>query len=107
PNQTFIRFVAMDSGGELAIQDMIRRGLRPGVDFGYPYGLLPMLLGRIWYGIAGLSPGAYRGLVTAWMVLSCWGLARFAVDRRLGMAGWALIVLAIPDLTIATTVTSV
>src|SRR5262245_1910812 len=75
PNEMFLRFVAMDSGAELAIQDMISRGSRPGVDFGYPYGLLPLLIGRAWYGLAGSTPRSFHVLVTGYMSLSCWGLA--------------------------------
>ena len=53
PFLRFDRFAFMDSGGELAIQDLMRRGYRPALDFGYLYGLLPLLLGRLWYGLAG------------------------------------------------------
>jgi len=106
PNQTLVRFAALDSGGELAIGDLIRRGFRPGVDFGYPYGLLPLLVGRLWYGLAGLSPGSFNVEVTACVVLSSWGLARLAAYRRVGVAGLVLIALAIPDLIFVTYLTS-
>ena len=106
PDRIFMRFAAMDSGGELAIQDMIRRGYRPGVDFAYPYGLLGLLVGRAWYGLCGASPAAYYGLVALGMAGSAWGLARLAVARRVGAAGWALIGLAIPDLTLVGSFTS-
>ncbi len=106
PNQLFERFAVMDSGGELAIQDLIRRGFRPDVDFGYPYGLLSLLAGRGWYALAGLSPGSFNGYVAACMGFSCWGLARLAVDRRVGVVGLALITLAMVDLTAVTVITS-
>lgn len=106
PDRIFIRFAAMDSGGELAIQSMIRRGYRPGVEFAYPYGLLGLLVGRAWYGLVGPSPGAYHGLVALGMAGSAWGLARLAVAGRVGPAGWALIALAIPDLTLVGSFTS-
>ena len=107
PHELFVRFAAMDSGGELAIQHLIGRGFRPGVDFGYPYGLLSLLVGRVWYGVFGLSPGSFQGYVTVCMVGSCWGLARFVVARRVSLAGLALVVLAIPDLLFVTCLTSV
>jgi hypothetical protein len=107
PFMTLVRFVTMDSGGELAIQDLLSRGFRPAVDFGYPYGLLPLLIGRAWYGLAGLSPWAFRVEVTACMLVSAWGLARFAAYRRVPAAGQALIALAVPDLLFVTNVTLV
>ncbi|QDV37855.1 hypothetical protein ElP_58020 [Tautonia plasticadhaerens] len=106
PDRMFLRFVAMDSGAELAIQDLIGRGSRPGVDFGYPYGLLPLLAGRLWYGLLGRSPGAFHGLTLAFLALSCWGLARFATARGVGLAGLVLIALAMPDLSYVTGLTS-
>jgi hypothetical protein len=98
PFQRFDRFAIFDSGGELAIQDLIRRGARPGVDFGYLYGLLPLFLSRLWYTLAGLTPGGYRAQVLVCMMISAWGLARFAVYRRVGPLGVVLIVAAVPDL---------
>lgn len=106
PDRMFLRFVAMDSGAELAIQDLIGRGFRPGVDFGYPYGLLPLLIGRLWYGLLGRSPGAFQGLTLAYLALSCWGMARFATARGVQLAGLVLIALAMPDLSYVTGLTS-
>jgi hypothetical protein len=105
PDRMFLRFVAMDSGAELAIQDMVGRGFSPGVDFGYPYGLLPLLLGRAWSGITG-SVESVALLVFPYVVFLSWGLARFAAYRRIGLAGLALISLAMLDLTYVTGLTS-
>ena len=107
PFLRFDRFAIFDSGGELAIQDLIRRGFKPAVDFGYLYGLLPLLLSRLWYGLAGLTPGAYRVQVLVCMIVSAWGLARFAVYRRVGPVGVLLIVAAVPDLMLVTYVSLV
>jgi hypothetical protein len=98
PNELFFRFAFGDSGASLTVQDLIRRGYRPTVDFGYIYGLLPLLIHRVWFAIAGATPGACW-----WATLACnlalgWGLARFAVYQRVGWAGVALLVLALPDL---------
>jgi hypothetical protein len=102
PFLRFDRFAIFDSGGELAIQALIRRGLKPAVDFGYLYGLLPLLLSRLWYSLAGLTPSAYRAQVVVCMLFSAWGLARFAAYRRVGPLGVILIALAIPDLMLVT-----
>jgi len=107
PSLRFDQFAFWDSGGELAIQDLMRRGYRPALDFGYLYGLLPLLVGRLWYGLAGLSPESYRVQILTCMMLSAWGLARFAVARRLSLAGVVLIALAIPDLLRVTHITLV
>ena len=40
--------------------------------------------------------------VMACMMLSTWGMARFAAYRRIGPVGVALIALAIPDLLLVT-----
>jgi hypothetical protein len=102
PLVRFDRFAIFDSGGELAIQDLIRRGYRPTIDFGYLYGLLPLLVGRIWYGLAGLSAQTFRIEVMACTILMAWGMARFATCSRVGLVGVALIALAIPDLLLVT-----
>jgi hypothetical protein len=107
PLQRFDRIAFFDAGGALAIQDLVERGYRPTIDFGYPYGLLPLLLDRLWYGIAGLEPWALRIEVMACAVFSAWGLARFAANRRVSPAGIALIMLAIPDLIFVTYMTAV
>ena len=107
PYQRLEQFAFMDSGGELAMQDLLRRGYRPALDFGYLYGLLPMLLGRVWYGLAGLSPVSFRLEIVACLLFSAWGLARFASARRLGWTGVAIIALAIPDLLLVSYITLV
>jgi hypothetical protein len=107
PLQRFDRFAFFDAGGELAMQDLIARGYRPAIDFGYQYGLLSLLLGRLWYGLAGLQQSALRIEVMACMTLSAWGLARFAANRRTGLAGVVLIALSIPDLMSVTYMTIV
>jgi hypothetical protein len=48
PLLRFDRFAIFDSGGELAIQDLIRRGYRPSIDFGHG-------------AIRGLPPGRPAG----------------------------------------------
>ena len=91
PLLRFNRFAIFDSGGALAIQDLIRREFRPGIDFGYLYGLLPLLLGRIWYGLDSLSPDAFHVQVMACTVLMVSGMARFAAHGRVGLAGIVLV----------------
>ncbi len=107
PLQRFDRIAFFDAGGALVIQDLIKRGFRPSIDFGYPYGLLPLFLDRLWYGIAGIGVGTLRIEVITFAVFSAWGMARFAANRRVGPAGIVLILLAIPDLISVTYMTAV
>jgi hypothetical protein len=60
PAERFVRYIAFDSGVDLTMQDLMARGYRPMVDFACVYGLLPLLINRIWYGLAGLTPAAFR-----------------------------------------------
>ena len=107
PAERFVRYIAFDSGVDLTMQDLMARGYRPTVDFGCAYGLLPLLVNRAWYGIAGLTPGAYRAEVVLGTCLTAWGMARFAGARRVGPAGLALIALSMPDVLFSTYNTSV
>ena len=107
PAERFLRYIAFDSGVDLTMQDLMARGYRPTVDFGCAYGLLPLLVNRAWYGIAGLTPGAYRAEVVLGTCLTAWGMARFAGARRVGPAGLALIALSMPDVLFSTYNTSV
>src|SRR5262249_36601849 len=94
PNERFTRVAYNDSEPDLSIQAMTARGLRPTVDFGYIYGLLPLLVNRAWYGAFGASPAAFRALTLACDLALAWGMARFASALRIGPAGVALVVAA-------------
>jgi hypothetical protein len=98
PNELFFRFAFGDSGTSLTIDDLVRRGFRPAIDFGYIYGLLPLLLNRIGFSILGASPSACWWATLLCNMAMAWGLARFATAQRIGWVGVALLVLAMPDL---------
>jgi hypothetical protein len=104
PNERFSRFAYNDSGADLAIRALTARGLRPTVDFGYIYGLLPLLVDRAWFAAFGASPTASRALAVACGLATAWGMARFATAVRAGAAGVALIVLAMPDVLQTSTI---
>ena len=96
PLEWFPRFAFADSGADLVIRDLIARGFRPTIDFGYIYGLLPLLINRVWYTLASPTPAAFRAGVLACNLVMAWGMARFAVAQRAGAAGVALILAAMP-----------
>jgi hypothetical protein len=98
PNEMFLRFAFSDSGTNFTIQDLIRRGYRPTIDFGYIYGLLPLLIYRVWFAALGATPQAVWWATLACNLAMAWGLARFAASLRVGWAGVALLAAAMPDL---------
>jgi hypothetical protein len=60
PDQMLLRYVAFgDYGSNLTLQRLVAGGLKPGIDFGYHYGLLAVLAGRLWFAITGQTIAAY------------------------------------------------
>ena len=103
PNERFTRFAYGDSGTDLTIQNLLARGFSPTVDFGYIYGLLPLIINKIWQGIFGANPGACRAAALVCNLATAWGIARFASSMRVGRAGIALILFAMPDILLTST----
>ena len=97
PAERFVRYLGYDSGVDLTMQNLMARGYRPTIDFAIAYGLLPLLINKAWYAIAGLTPSAFRIEVLLVTCVTAWGMARFSSARKVGSAGAALIVLAMPD----------
>jgi hypothetical protein len=87
-------FAYMDQGANLSVQTLLNRGLVPTVDFGYTYGLLPLLIGRLWFGLLGLTPSAYAAAMLVVDLLIAWGLARCLAAMKVGPAGVVLVVVA-------------
>jgi hypothetical protein len=98
PNELFFRFAFGDSGTSLTIDDLVRRGFRPAIDFGYIYGLLPLLINHIGFAVLGTSPRTCWWATLLCDIALAWGLARFATAQRIGWVGVALLVVAMPDL---------
>jgi len=94
-------FAFMDQGANLAVQTLLDRGLVPTIDFGYIYGLLPLLFGRLWFSLLGLTPVAYAAAMLVADLLIAWGLARCLAAMRAGPAGIALVVVAMPWVALA------
>ena len=98
PSERFTRFAYSDSGADLAVYRLNASGLRPTVDFGYIYGLLPVAIGRVWYGAFGPSPSSFRAATLLCALLTAWGLARALTALRAGLGATALVALTMPDL---------
>ena len=62
----------------------------PAIDFGYHYGLLPILVGRIWFAVAGLTPIAYQILTVIFDLAIVSAVARIAAHLRFNATSLAL-----------------
>ena len=89
-SMSFRQFAFCDHGSNLSIQYLISHGYRPGIDFSYPYGLLPLLFGQLWLGAFGFTPAAYQAAMTVCDLLIVLAFARIAAGLRLGAFGIAL-----------------
>jgi hypothetical protein len=89
-------FAFGDRGSWLVAQYLTAHGARPTIDFGFPYGLLPLLFGRVWFAIFGLTPGAFNAAMMSGGVAMAFGMARFANAMRLSRVGQLLMVVALP-----------
>lgn len=95
-----------DYGFSLNAQYLIQHGYRPGVDFGYPYGPLSLLLGQLWFTLFGLTPHAFFSATTVCDLAFAVGLAQFATSMKFRGPALALIAVSVPfsilmDITLA------
>lgn len=89
-------FAFGDRGSWLVVQYLTAHGYRPTIDFGFPYGLLPIMFGRAWFGLFGLTPVAFSTAMMTGGVAMAWGMARFASAMRLSRVGQMLMIIALP-----------
>jgi len=94
----FFGFAPFDAGNNLTAEYFVRHGYRAAIDFSYPYGLLGLLAGHVWFNLAGLTPWSYE--VANWLMslFIVWGLVRVVVALRAGLAGVLLFALTMPIL---------
>ena len=86
----FDNYAFCDSGANLTLQYLVSHGLKPTVDFGYHYGLLPILVGRTWFTATGQTPIAYQALMIACDLVMVAAIARIATVLRFGATSLAL-----------------
>ena len=86
----FDNYAFCDSGANLTVQYLVSHGLKPTVDFGYHYGLLPILVGRTWFTATGQTPIAYQALMIACDLVMVAAIARIAAVLRFGATSLAL-----------------
>jgi len=71
-----------DQGANFTVDYLARRGLRPEVDFGYPYGLLSILSGRQLFRFFGYTALAYEIATLITIGFISWAFATIASCRN-------------------------
>jgi len=92
----FTAFAFADRGSWLTLVAYTQKGQRPGVDFGYTYGLLPIWLSSGWFHLFGATPYAYQAANWIGTLLIGWAIARTLSALRVPLLGIALMVVALP-----------
>ena len=74
----FANFVFYDPGASLRLDHLIAQGYQPTLDFGYPYGLLTLMIGRAFFALAGRTPASYLLFMFLAEAAIVWGIWRLA-----------------------------
>jgi len=74
----FANFVFFDPGVSLRTDQLIAQGYVPTIDFGYPYGLLPLMIGRAFFALVGRTPAGYLLFMFLAEAAIVWGMWRLA-----------------------------
>ena len=85
-----------DRGDFLSIAYLVAHGSRPAIDFGYHWGLVPILLAQAWFALFGATVQANEAIMVICALMVAIGMARMAAALRLGNLGVALLVVALP-----------
>src|SRR5208282_2111427 len=92
---SFDSFAFCDSGSDLTLDHLVSTGLKPAVDFGYHYGLLPIVIGRLWLSIFGATPAAYQAAMALCDVLIALAIAQIVIALRLDVVALTIVILAL------------
>lgn len=93
---SFISFAFADRGSWLTVCDLVAHGARPGVDFGYCYGLFPIFLSSGWFKVLGATPFAYQAFMAGCGLVMAWAIARMAHALKFPFAANVLLLIALP-----------
>jgi hypothetical protein len=85
-----------DRGDFLSISYLVAHGSRPGVDFGYHWGLVPIMLAQAWFALFGATPQANEAIMVICAIVVAVAMARMAAALRLGPLGIILLIVALP-----------
>lgn len=89
-------FAFYDPGTALHAVELLARGYRPTIDFGYTHGLLALEFSRAWLGLWGATPAAYVAGVCVLQVFIALGLARLARSFAFSARATLLLCLLLP-----------
>jgi hypothetical protein len=85
-----------DRGDFLSIAYLVAHGSQPAIDFGYHWGLVPIMLAQAWFALFGATAQANEAIMVACALLVAVGIARMAAALRLSALGIVLLVVALP-----------
>ena len=85
-----------DRGDFLSISYLVAHGSHPAIDFGYHWGLVPIMLARFWFALFGATLQANEAIMVVCAMLVAIGIGRMAAALRLGTLGIVLLVVALP-----------
>jgi len=89
-------FALYDPGSALRADALVAQGLKPGVDFGFSYGLVPLLIGRGWLAAFGRTPASYLAYMAAMQLAIGAALAYLVAALRLRWWSFVPLLLALP-----------
>ncbi|HXR25483.1 MAG TPA: hypothetical protein VN742_08995, partial [Candidatus Binataceae bacterium] len=92
----FTAFAFGDRGSWMTVMALVAQGRRPTIDFGYPYGLLPIWLGSGWFHLCGTTPRAYQAANLMLGLAMAWAIARIVHALRLPFVAIVMVIIALP-----------
>jgi len=92
----FRGFYFGDSAWSYTVEMMLRDGLMPVTDFAYFYGLIALLINKIWFAIFDLTPQALLYMYIVGIIASVYGVIQIVTALELGRLGGFIIVVAGP-----------
>lgn len=93
---SFPAFAYGDPGLELVAQSQSLASGTLGTDYAWIYGLLPLVLGKGWYGALGVSPQSFVAAALVCQSLVLWGVSRFVEAAQVPRAGQVFLVMSCP-----------
>ncbi len=93
---SFDSYAFADRGMFPTVCYLVTHGRRPAIDFGYPYGLLPILMAQGVFHFFRWAPIAHEAAMGICGIAGAWGMARFACAMRLPRVGTIFLVAAFP-----------
>ena len=91
----FDRFAFWDWGAYLVAHYLTQQGKLPVTDFGWQYGLLPLLLQELWFHVLPAGPASFLILSFPCALVTTLAIGRFA-NQESRASGYALVIASLP-----------